>query len=131
MSHFSEIQTNLKNKTALQAALKRMGFEIEESASGVDVRGFFGDSVKADFKVLTRTHYDIGFKLNAQGSYEVIGDWELLPNVSGIEEEAFTQDLKREYAREVIVQLAQEKGYEIAVTENEESKDIELVVSQW
>ncbi|MEZ4749459.1 MAG: DUF1257 domain-containing protein [Bdellovibrionota bacterium] len=108
-----------------------MGFQIEESAEGVDVRGFFGDSVKADFKVLTSTHYDIGFKLNESGSYEVIGDWELLPNVSGIEETAFTQDLKRGYAREVIVQLAEEKGYEIAISENAESKDIELVVSQW
>src|SRR5580698_2440575 len=106
MSHFSELKTNLTTKAYLTKALIRMGFEVVEEEGGVDVRGFFGATKRADFKILTKTHYDIGFVKNATGAYELVGDWELLPTVSGIEQDLFLKHLKREYARTAIEDLA-------------------------
>ena len=131
MSHFSEIKTNLKNSTTLKKALKAMGFEVVEAESGVDVRGYFGDSLKAEFKILTSTHYDIGFVKDETGNYQVVGDWELLPKVSNIEQELFTNHLKQEYAKTAIVETAQAQGYEVETVVDEETGNIEMVVTQW
>lgn len=130
MSHFSELKTQLKNRSTVISALKKMGFEVVEAEAGqqVDVRGYFGESQKADFKILTRTHYDIGFRLT-EGNYEVVGDWELLPKVSKIEQEPFLKSLKKEYAMETIYKIAEEKGYEIETQETESGT--EVVVKQW
>ncbi len=131
MSHFSQLKTNLKNRTTLQKALRQLGYQIEEATEGVTVRGFFEESVHADFKILTDTHYDIGFKLDADGSYEIVGDWDLLPKVSGIDRDAFVKKVRREYAKTSVIELAQEKGYEVELVENSETQAIEMVVSQW
>lgn len=131
MSHFSQLKTNLKNQTYLKQALTKLGYQIEEAPEGVDVRGYFGESLKADFKILTSTHYDIGFVKNSEGNYEVVGDWELLPKVSGIEQEAFLGQVKKEYARTSIIETAKEKGFGVETTENEETGELEIVVTQW
>lgn len=131
MSHFSQLKTNLKNVTHLKEALKSLGYQIEEAEAGVEVRGFFGESRPADFKILTSTHYDIGFQLNAEGSYEVVGDWELLPKVSGIEEASFLASVKREYAKISILETAKKNGFGITTQENEETGEVEIVVTQW
>lgn len=131
MSHFSQLKTGLKHKETLLRALRRLGFEICEAEGGVEVRGFFGDTMPADFKVLTGTHYDIGFRLGESGNYEVIADWELMPKVAQIEQEDFNKVLKREYARESILETARQKGYEVQTVESEDGKTLEMVVTQW
>lgn len=132
MSHFSQLKTSLKNERFLKEALKTLGYQIEEAPQGqqVEVRGFFGESTKADFKILTSSHYDIGFVKTEDGSFEVVGDWELLPKVSGIEQESFMGALKKEYAKTSILETAKEQGYGVEYQENE-AGEIEIVVSQW
>lgn len=131
MSHFSEIKTNLKNKKILKKALEALGYSLVEEENGVEVRGFFGATQKAEFKALTRTHYDIGFVLNQDGNYDVVADWELMPKVSLIEKDQFLREVKREYAKQTVLLLAQEKGYEVQMTENEENQTLQMVVTQW
>lgn len=129
MSHFSELKTQLLEERFLKAALKKMGFQLEENPEGVSVRGFMGDTFSADFKALTSTHYDIGFKKGNLG-YELVADWELMPRVAGIEKEAFVAHLKREYARTAIETVAKDRGYEVQTVENE-AGEIEMRVVQW
>jgi hypothetical protein len=131
MSHFSQVKTRLTDKTILKKALTQMGFTIVEEEKPVEVRGFFGASIPAEFKILTKTHYDIGFVKTEDGSYEVVGDWELLPSVSQIERDIFLPKLKREYAVTAIQDLAKKQGYELEYHETESSENIEMVVSQW
>lgn len=131
MSHFTELKTNLTNERILKQALEKMGFQIESAEEGVKVRGYFGETLNADFKVLTRTHYDIGFKKNAQGNYELVADWELMPRVSGIEQAPFAAALKKEYARMSISEIAKERGYDIQCVEDETNQSLEMVVTQW
>jgi hypothetical protein len=131
VSHFSEVKTHIKNTEVLKKVLQAAGFQIAESNEGVDVRGYMGETLKADFKILTKTHYDIGFKKTEEGSYEILGDWELMPRVADIEQASFTQWLKREYARESILTTAQEQGYEVEEIENQETGEIQMVVTKW
>lgn len=131
MSHFSEVKTHIKDSNILKKVLRASGFEIVEASQGVEVRGFMGETQTADFKILTKTHYDIGFRKNEEGSYELIGDWELMPRVADIEQESFTKWLKREYARESIVTTAKEQGYEIEEVQESETGEIQLVVTKW
>lgn len=129
MSHFTQVKTKLKDRSILQAALKRMGHTVVEGEEGRTVRGFMGETQPADFKVLTDTHYDIGFNIDAAGGYSLVGDWELLPKVSGIDAEGFLASVKREYAREAILRTAAERGYEVQVEEKD--GNLEMVVVQW
>lgn len=128
MSHFSEVKTKIKNKEFLIKALKQLGHQVEDNNESATVRGFMGDTQTADFKILTDTHYDIGFKKNAEGYYEVIADWDVLPKL-GIEQENFTNSVKKEYAKTTIIETAKQKGLEVSMTENE--GQLELVVSKW
>lgn len=131
MSHFSELKTNLKETRLLKKALQSMGFEIVEQEGGVEVRGYFGDSIKAEFKVLTKTHYDIGFIKDETGNYQIVGDWELLPKVSSIDQTLFTNHVKQEYAKTAILETAKQQGYEVETVVDEETGNVEMVVTQW
>jgi hypothetical protein len=130
MSHFSEVKTNLKNSDLIKKVLRTSGYSLEEAQEGVQVRGFMGETESADFKLLTETHYDIGFRKNQEGTYELIGDWELMPRVANIEYQSFAQWLKREYARESILSTAQTMGYQVQETRDEETGQIQLVVTK-
>ena len=135
MSHFTEVKTKLKNKERIMKVLENLGFEVvteeEGLKNGVNVRGYFDDTTAADFKILTKSKYDIGFVSNDDGTYEVIGDWELMPKVSGIEQELFVNKLSQEYAHETVKELAEQKGYSVDYIESEEDGTIEMVVTQW
>jgi hypothetical protein len=131
MSHFSELKTKITNRAILIQALEGLGYTVVEEKGPVEVRGFFGASVAADFKILTKTHYDIGFVKAEDGNYEIVGDWDLLPQVSGLEQDAFLKQVKREYAKTAIGELARAQGYELTSTVSEETGAIEMVVSQW
>lgn len=131
MSHFSEVKTELTNRKYILEALSEMGYAVEQNLAGVEVRGFLDNVQMADFKALTDTHYDIGFKKSAAGGYEIVSDWEILTKISGTSQEDFSKRLKREYAKAAILDMAQQRGLEVEYKENEEDHSIELVVSQW
>lgn len=129
MSHFSEVKTKIRNREVLISVLKSLGHQIEENTSGVDVRGFMGDKLRAEFKILTETHYDIGFVRNESGDYEIVADWEVLPKATGIDPTEFSNRIKREYARASILETAKAQG--LPVECHEQDGVIEMVVSQW
>lgn len=129
MSHFSQVKTKLRDRTVLKKALQKLGFTVVEGEQGTQVRGYFGDTQKSEFKILTDSHYDIGFVQDEQGNYSAVGDWELMPRVSGISQEPFLASVKKEYAKEAILSTAAAQGYEVQIQENEDT--VEMVVVQW
>lgn len=131
MSHFSKVQTEMSQRKYLEKALVALGFELNAERDQVQVRGFLGDSVTAEFKVQVRGNYDIGFVRNESGSYEVVGDWEILPRLLEMDREKFVNKLRREYAKEAITDLAAQRGYEIECVEHNETETTEMVVTQW
>lgn len=131
MSHFSEVKTELTNRKYILKALQQMGYQTEDNAQGVQVRGFQDNVSEAEFKALTSTHYDIGFKKSVSGGYEIVSDWEILSKISGMTQESFAQKLKKEYAKTAILEMAKERGLEVEYKENQEDSSLELVVTQW
>lgn len=129
MSHFTQVKTQIKDRTLLKKALEKLGHTVVEGEQGTCVRGYMGNTLPAEFKILTSTHYDIGFQKDEEGNYSFVGDWELMPRVSGIKEADFAASVKREYAREMILQTAAEQGYQVEEQENDGT--IEMVVVQW
>ena len=130
MSHFTQVATKLFDKRILIKSLKSMGWEVVEGEAGQTVRGFCGESVAAEFKIHTETHYDIGFLRNEEGAYSLVGDWELLPRVSGLEQDSFLKTVKRAYAKQAVLDTAAMQGMSVESVENEDGT-IEMVVSQW
>jgi hypothetical protein len=131
MSHFTEVKTKIKNKERLKKVLSSKGFEIEEDSNGVEVRGYFGDTIKAEFKILTKSHYDIGFVKDDQGNYEAVGDWELMPKVSGIEQTSFINEISQSYAIKTVEEMAEEKGYSLEMGDVDEEGNIQMVVTEY
>lgn len=128
MSHFTEVKTKIKDAEILKRTLKKLGHEVIENPNGVQVRGYFDETIPAEFKIPTTTKYDIGFRLNQEGCYEVVGDWELLPKVSGIDQVEFGQKLKKEYAHQTVLTLAEKMGYSVEYL-NAESQDGQIELS--
>jgi hypothetical protein len=124
------MKTQITDETLLKKTLTAMGYEIVTQEKGVEVRGFFGETMPADFKILTKTHYDVGFCKNEEGNYEIVGDWDLLPKVSGLERESFTQKVSQNYAKTTIQETAKLQGYEVNCIEHEDG-NLEMVVTQW
>ncbi len=134
MSHFSQVKTKIKNEDILKRTLKKLGHTVVEATQNatVEVRGYFGATQDADFKILTSTHYDIGFKKGFDGTFELVGDWEILPKVSGLQEDIFLKQVKKEYAHQMILNVAEKMGYTVDYqkTANEDG-DIQVSVKQW
>lgn len=131
MSHFSELKTTMKNRKILIEALRKLQYNVVEADLNgtVQVRGFFGATTHADFKIEAAHGYDIGFSKTKTGEYELVGDWDLLPQVANLEKMSFVGKLKRTYAREGILQLAHDQGY--AVDIQNQGETIQMVVRQW
>ena len=129
MSHFSEMKTKIRDERLLKKALEKLGYAVETAPTGVSVRGFFGETTPADFKIATGSTYVVGFRKSATGDYEVVGDWEILPRAAGLERETFLRGVKRAYAETAVREIAAERGLEVEMTEADGT--VELVVSQW
>lgn len=74
MSHFSKIQTELKDEKTLVSALKDLKIPVIV-AEGVaqTVRGYKGETVEAQMIVPQNNGKDIGFAFNGN-SYEMVSD---------------------------------------------------------
>ncbi|MBT3192511.1 MAG: DUF1257 domain-containing protein [Verrucomicrobia bacterium] len=72
MSHFTSIQTQIRDVSALQLACQELGVELSENA---EARGYGSNRRKGDLIIRLKGPYDIAGTRNADGSYELITDW--------------------------------------------------------
>jgi hypothetical protein len=128
MSHFSTVQTELRDRQSLVEALTDLG---HPPASGeLTVRGYRGQTVVADLAIRQDSGADIGFRWNAEaGCYELVADLDLWRQPVPVER--FLAQLNQRYALRAILAASAEEGFQ--VTEQREHRDgtIELVVSRW
>ena len=76
MSHFSTVKTQLRKKEYLKQALIDLGYEPQEGTNLV--RGYRGQTVKAEMTIDMKTGGDIGFRFNeGSKSYELVTDLDL------------------------------------------------------
>jgi len=128
MSHFSTIKTELRDRSALEAALTDLGHM--PGAGPRPVRGYRGQTVEVDLAVSQTNGADIGFRWNGQsGCYELVTDLELWNQPVPVER--FLSRLNQRYALRAILAASQEEGFQVAEQTERNDGSIELVVTRW
>ncbi len=129
MSHFSTVKTQLRNREPLLQALKDLGYVPQEGEQLV--RGYRGQTVKAEMALTTLQGGDIGFRFNdATQAYELVTDLDLWKEQVPVER--FLAQLTQRYALNTVLSATAEEGFQVAEqTRNVEDGSIELVVTRW
>ena len=125
MSHFSTINTKIKNRPELVEALELLQYNVVQD---VELENPL-DHEHRQWNVDVAINDDIGFRLNKNtGTYELVAEldtWNLDVPVS-----RFIDKVSQQYARHLVVDQAVSKGFRLA---EEKMKDgtIELVMNRW
>jgi len=128
MSHFSTIQTELRDRDALLAALDDLGYSASGEAQ--TVRGYRGQQVSADLAIRQEQGGDIGFRLNPEsGCYELVADLDLWRQPVPVER--FLSQLNQRYALRTILAATAEEGFQVSEQSQQLDGSIELVVTRW
>ena len=128
MSHFSTVKTQLRKREPLRQALLQLGY-IPEEGNQV-VRGYRGQTVKAELAVKMPEGSDIGFRWNSNtSSYEFVTDLDLWKQKIPVER--FLSKITQQYALSTVLTATAEEGFEVAERRNNVDGSIELVVTRW
>ena len=128
MSHFSSVKTQLRKREPLIQALHNLGFIPQEGDQLV--RGYRGQTVKAELSVEMPKGGDIGFRWNENSqAYELVTDLDLWKQEIPIDR--FLAKLTQQYALTTVLESTAEEGFEVAERKNNLDGSIELVVTRW
>ena len=73
MSHFTTIQTQIRDIAALREACRELGFELIENA---DARGYYEDKPhRGEYVIKLNGPYDIALNKQQDGTYGLTCDW--------------------------------------------------------
>ena len=72
MSHFTSIQTQIRDLAALADACKELGVELLQ---GGKARGFAGNTRSGEAVIKLKGPYDIALNKQSEGNYELATDW--------------------------------------------------------
>jgi len=128
MSHFVKIRTQIREREHLVQALRDLHCQYREGANLV-VRGYAGNREHAEVVVDTGSAYDIGFQRKGQ-EYEVVADWWGVQGNTAIRQEAFVQQINRQYAYHVIHDQAREQNLIVEMEETLANGDVVIVLSE-
>ena len=116
MSHFSTIKTELRNLNSVEAALRRLGIQIE--GSGV-IEDYYHAKQTVDIIAHLPGQRPVGFVRDpASGVVNLVGDWW----GGTMSRDDFLAQLKSNYAREQVLESLEKQGVNMAdVIEREEA----------
>jgi hypothetical protein len=126
MSHFSQIKTQIRNLTSLQAALTDLGIDWKSGPSMV--RGYRGQTRKAEVAIEQDNGYDVGFSWNGK-EYELVADlqyWQQPWSVEG-----FLSKVTQRYAYQTVMKETARQGFHITEQQQNEDGSIRLLVQRW
>ena len=132
MSHFTKVATKINSITALLKVLTKMGLKYTHDEQGVEVRGYKGQKINAEVSI-NMGKYDIGVVKGENGNYEFVSDWWGVETTQGTTEEAFVEEVNKEYAYVRVVEACEQQGYQIAETDIKVAEDgtVQLVATKW
>lgn len=126
MSHFSQIKTQIRDLASLQAALTDL--EINWKPGPQPVRGYQGQTYKAEIVIEQDNGYDLGFSRN-NDQYELVADlqyWQQPLSVQG-----FINRVTQRYAYHTVMQETTRQGFQLAEQEQNQDGSIRLVLQRW
>ena len=128
MSHFSTVKTQLRKKEFLKQALIDLGYVPNEG--GNLVRGYRGQTVKAEMTVQMSQGSEIGFRWNeGSKSYELVTDLDLWKQ--SIPVERFLAQVTQRYALNTVLDSTAQEGFQVSQQKQNVDGSIELVVTRW
>ena len=128
MSHFSTVKTQLRKKEFLKQALIDLGYVPNEGENFV--RGYRGQTVKAQMTVEMSKGGDIGFRWNeGSKSYELVTDLDLWKQSIPIER--FLAQVTQRYALNTVLNSTVREGFQVSEQKQNIDGSIELVVTRW
>ncbi len=133
MSHFTSVKTKMKNLSLLKRVLKELGYEYTEAEEGqkVQVRGYQGQKTDAEIVIHASKTYDIGVKVDQDGSVSFVSDWWGVETTRGVSEEDFVNQLTQRYAYHTVIEACATKGYMVQEEEVNEEETIKIKVKGW
>ena len=72
MSHFTSIQTQIKDVEALREACRELGLELLQNA---EARGYGSTRQRGDFVIRLKGPYDVALNQQKDGTYGLSTDW--------------------------------------------------------
>jgi Protein of unknown function (DUF1257) len=126
MSHFSQIKTQIRDLTSLQAALTDLG--IAWKSGPQPVRGYRGQTRTAEVVIEQNNGYDIGFT-QGQNQYELVADlqyWDQPLSVEG-----FLKQVTQRYAYQTVLKETTRQGFQMAEQQQNQDGSIRLVLQRW
>ena len=112
MSHFTKVATKINDLVALRKALDQLGWKYKHDAAGVEVRGWRGQTTKAEIAI-DMGKYDVGVVKQDDGTYALEADWWGVETTRGLKEEEVVKELNAKYAYQRVVAAVEEQGYTI------------------
>lgn len=72
MSHFTTIETQVRDIAAVRAACDEMGLTVLENT---DARGYGTKRLRGDYVIRLKGRYDVALNKQADGAYGLTTDW--------------------------------------------------------
>lgn len=126
MSHFSQIKTQIRNLTSLEAALTDLG--IDWKSGPKEVRGYRGQTQTAAVTIEQENGYDLGFTWNGK-EYEMVADLQFWQQPWPVEH--FLNKITQRYAYHTVVSETAKQGFQVAEQKQNQDGSIRLVVQRW
>ncbi|WAL61593.1 DUF1257 domain-containing protein [Thermocoleostomius sinensis] len=126
MSHFTQIKTQIRDLTSLQAALTDLNINWKPGPQ--PIRGYRGQTHDAEIVIEQANGYDVGFSRN-DDQYELVADlqyWQQPLSVEG-----FVNRVTQRYAYHTVVKETARQGFHVAEQQQNQDGSIRLVVQRW
>jgi hypothetical protein len=130
VSHFTKVATKINDLVALRKALDQLGWKYKYDEAGVEVRGWRGQTMKADIAI-DMGKYDVGVVKQADGTYALEADWWGVETTKGLKEEEVVNELNAKYAYQRVVAAVEAEGYTIDTNAVQKDGTVKLTVSKW
>ncbi len=126
MSHFSKIQTSLKDLDLLKKSLNDLSIHWEPELN--KVRGHRDQTTFANLVIKQANNYDIGFSWNGV-EYQVVADIQFLQQPWSIE--LFLDRVSQRYAYNSIIKSTYDQGFQTVNENVQEDGSIKLTLQKW
>lgn len=126
MSHFSQIKTQLRNRSCLESALNDLNVNWKPEAK--QVRGYQGQVRQAEIAIPQSNQYDIGFSWNGQ-EYELVADLQFWQQPWTVDH--FLEKVTQRYAYHTIVNETAQQGFQITEQQQQQDGSVRLVLQRW
>jgi hypothetical protein len=133
VSHFTTVQTKIRDLVCLKAALADLNLAFTEAEAGqqVVVRGYQGQTQDAQMSIRASKTYDVGVVVTEQG-VELVADWWGVETTLGQTQEEFTRLVTQRYAYHKVKKEVEARGYKLDMVEEEQAaQTITVKVSKW